>query len=397
MRRESPRVLLLLALAGCGLSGVLPGPAVVTGPRREAFEASLPAQVGGQPIAYTSGPAVGFTVLPLQVWGLRYALDLVAVSDHPDWVMHEYAKIQLPGRTIWMAKDAGLDREQTIVADIPDIEGWVPEVPVRRISRPIAVAETADGERFSLELDYQNPHGQQTSVSYTGKLPTHPSQPRNGNTMGHSRNRVAALLDLYLFRIGGSLDLQIDGMPRDVKPLAGVVPQLFLLAQVQGGIATTNFRQDAFEDGFVLQRPGDGAPWPTRATEVWRSIGDGWVQRPDPVVDLFYRFVDGELERATAVQDGDDEAMVNIVFSPRLPDVRRRWEGIARSRFVVDINGQQGHGTGQVAGYWRDDGVELELTPTQPPWFADRPMRGRVQYAGGSAYVTMVRDDSDAP
>ena len=392
-------LVLTLLLGGCGLANVLPGPPVATGQARTVYDESRPATIESNGfiarVAYKSEPAVPFPVLPVQIWGLRYALDVVLVSDHPDWVMHEYAKIWLPTGAIWMAKDAGKDREQTIVADIPNIESWVPEVPVRRISRPLPVQESGEDGVFQVDLSYQNPLNQATNLRYVGPMPTEPSHPRNGNTMGHSRKSVAALLDLYLFRIGGDVSLQIDGVQRKIDRLLGLLPQTYLLAQVQGGFATTNFKEYATEAGFAVLRPGDGSPWPTAGTEVFEDIGDGWYQRVNPVVDLFYHFVDGELERAFAVQIGSEVPLVTLTFSPRLPDARRHFEGTAISNFVVDVNGQPGHGIGTIATSWQGDEVHVDLRPTEPRWFADRPMNGRVRYEGGAAYVTMERVDVD--
>lgn len=419
---HAPLAILIALLPACGLHEVLPGPPVATGAARAAFEESraplvVRASAEGPngdgpngdgpngdgsnrqefaaPIQYSTEPIVPFPVLPLQVWGLRYALDVVLVSDHPDWVMHEYARIDLPTGSVWMAKDAGVNREQTIVADIPDIATWVPEVPVRRISAPLDVQTSSEDGQFFLAMAYTNPLGQATEIGYRGPLPTVPSNPRNGNTMGHSRQSVAALLDLFLFRIGGKATIRIDGVDRGIERLLGILPQTYLLAQVQGGFAVTNFRQEASEAGFRLIRPGGSEAWPTTGDEAWIVGEDGWVSREGPVVTLRYRFVDGELERAVAVQAGDPTPLVTMVFSPRLPDIRRRFEGIAVSNFVIDVNGQSGHGLGEISTSWAGGEVHISIAPTAPHWLADRPMQGRVRYEGGAAYVTMERADVD--
>jgi hypothetical protein len=109
-------VALIPLLLGCAaLRDVAPQKPVLDAAGRSAYDLAQPSGA-----AYTSEPRLGWAVIPVQIFGLRYALDLVIVSDHPDWVMHEYARIDLPDGPLWMAKDAGVDREQTITAPL----GW---------------------------------------------------------------------------------------------------------------------------------------------------------------------------------------------------------------------------------------------------------------------------------
>ncbi len=381
-----------MLLAGCGLRDVLPGPPVATGAARAAYDrAEAPRTADGAALTYLSAPSVPWPVLPIQVWGLRYALDIVLVSDHPDWVMHEYARVDVPGRSVWLAKDAGIDREQTITADLDDLASWVPEVPVRRRQRALVVTDVGTATHADLRFQYQNPLGQGTDVHYTGPLPTAPSQPRNGNTMGHSRASVAALLDLYRFRIGGSAQISIAGVERKLHRLANLVPEAYLLAQVQGGFAVADFCQGGDASGFVLKRPCAADDWPTEAEERWSVAQDGWVVRDGPVVSLRYHFVGGELDRAQAVQNGEGSPLVNVTFSPRLPDVRRRFDGDAHGAFVVDINGQPGHGVGRTLARWEGDAVVLSVMPTAPRWFADRPLESRITYAHDVSWVRTTR------
>jgi hypothetical protein len=384
---------LVVCFVGCALRDVLPGPPVAVGPARAAFDASLPPRTAaGEPIVYTGPPVTPFPVLPLQIWGLRYALDLVLVSDHPDWVMHEYARIDLPEGPLWLAKDAGRDREQTIVADIPDLERWVPEAPVRRMRGGLSVEEAHGNGITELHLGYTNPLGQGVTVDYRGAPPANPSNPRNGNTMGHSRRAVAALLDLYRFRIGGEAHIRIDGVERGLHRLAGLLPEVYLLASVQGGFAVADFCQTAADHGFGLRRPCVAPDWPTRSDEAWTGAADGWVERTGGPTSLRYHFVEGELDRAVALQAGAEEPLVVVSFSPRLPDVRRPFRGESHSGFVVDVNGQPGHGTGCVRTRGEPDGsVRVELVPTAPRWFADRPMAGTVRVGPEGAVVTTAR------
>lgn len=377
--------MLLVALTGCGLRDLTPGPPALGAAARAAFDAPLPSGA-----AYTGPPRSALPALPVQVWGLRYDLDVVLVSDHPDWSMNEYARVDLPQGPLWLAKDADPGRAQHLVAELPDIQSWVPEVPVERTAGPLHVVDRSTADTVDVSLAYVNALGQRVEVAYVGAAPTRPSRPRNGNTMGHSRAAVAAVLDLHRFRAGGRASVTIDGQPRRIARLWGVYPMKFVLAQTQGGLAIADFRQEATEGGFRLTRP-DGGEWPTEAVEDWIVEGD-LVRRDGPVTSLRYHFRDGELTRAEAWQAGVDGPVSVLTFSPALPDLRRPFEGTVSARFAIDVGGQPGHGTGEVHARWTDaDTVIVETIPTAPRWLADRPMRGTFRWEGDVVRAVIER------
>jgi hypothetical protein len=343
-------------------------------------------------VVYVGPPRVGFPVIPVQVWGLRYGLDVVLESTHPDWNMHEYARVDLPSGPLWLAKDANQALVQTIIADVPGIESWVPEVPVPRQAGPVLVTDRSKDGVTDVQLAYTNTRGDAVDIHYQSPNPTRPSRPRNGNTMGHSRDSVAALLDLHLFRPGGRATINIGGKEWGVRRLFGLYPMKFLLAQTQGGLAVADYRQAPAADGFTLTRPGADIPWPTRASEQW-TTSNGWVRRPGPVVSLSYHYTDGELDIAEAWQVGVDVPVTRIVFTPALPDVRRSFGGKVHSRFAADIDGQLGHGVGEVSAEWvSSDDVELRVRPTAPAWFANRPIDVLVHFdRDGTVHVVAKR------
>jgi hypothetical protein len=384
--RDRAALLALPLLTACGLSKMLPGPPVLSFAERAAIEATAPSGA-----RYTGGPRVDAPVIPLQVWGLRYALDVVLVSTHPDWDMHEYARLDLPSGPLWLAKDADANGNQGIVADLPDIEAWLPEVPAPRVSGPLVVTDNSTADMADLRFVYTNPAGDPVEVSYRGRMPTKPSKPRNGNTMGHSRAAVAALLDLHLFRVGGQASVTIGGKKWPLKRMLGLVPLKILLAQTQGGFAIADFVVTPREGGFTLVRPGSGAPWPTQATEEW-TVAKGWAAREGPVNTLAYHFVDGELDRAQVLQVGVERPVTNVRFHPALPDLRRPFEGTVESTFAIDIAGQPGHGTGLVRCTWTGpDTVSVTMIPTAPRWFADRPMETTIRYVEDRVLVKVER------
>ena len=382
------RLALLLPLVGCAaVSKMLPGPPVLSAKERAAWEAPVPSGV-----VYTGPARVEAPVLPLQIWGLQYALDVVLVSEHPDWSMHEYARVDLPSGPIWLAKDADAAGNQGIVADLPDIEAWLPEVPAPRVAGPLVVTDNSTAHTADLRFAYTNPDGDPVVVTYVGPLPTEPSKPRNGNTMGHSRAAVAALLDLHLFRMGGEASVTIDGVDWAIKRLLGIYPLKILLAQTQAGFAIADFRVAGTAAGFTLTRPGGAEPWPTRATENWTVDGD-WLVREGPVTTLRYHLTDGGLDRAEVRQVGVDTPLATFVFRPALPDFRRPFQGVAESAFVVDIAGQPAHGTGRVRATGAGDTVTVDMIPEAPRWFADRPMRSTITFADGGYRAQITRVD----
>ena len=77
----------LLSLYGCGLKEVLPGKPVLNNQELSGF--STPTQSTAE---YTDEPRVPFPVIPMTAFGLQYSADVVLVSQHPDWDMHEFAR-----------------------------------------------------------------------------------------------------------------------------------------------------------------------------------------------------------------------------------------------------------------------------------------------------------------
>ena len=113
-----------LLLSGCSLKSVLPSGPVVSAKDLRAFDDPQPSEA-----RYTGAPVGHMPVLPLTAFGLTYAVDVVIVSGPPDWDMHEYARLDLPVRSVWIAKDSDLSGRQTIVSDVEDLRRWLPEIP----------------------------------------------------------------------------------------------------------------------------------------------------------------------------------------------------------------------------------------------------------------------------
>jgi hypothetical protein len=339
-------------------------------------------------VNYTGDSLSPHPVLPFQVFGLYYDLDLVIVTRNTGWDMHEYARIQTPSGPIWMAKDSRPDGVQTIVSDAAALESLIAEVPVPRIPASVEVIDHTQGDEVDVTLSYSNPDGVATVVHFTGHIPEKPPRLRNGSTMGHSRQAVAAVLDLERFGTRNRAKVTMNGDTVPIKRMLGVLPMLYTLYQAQGGFAVSSWETAGDESSFVLTRPGSDMSWdpatgkegwPTTRSEVWtveggRVVGDFGLNRYE------YQFEDRELHSVRVEQFGRDIPVFELFLQPALPDLSRPFTGQAQSRFRMDINGQRGHGKGTIIATWNDDQVELQIIPEAPWWLADRPMHGVILF-----------------
>ncbi len=370
-------LLITIALSGCSLRNILPGSAVVSERELAMFESTEPSGV-----EYTGPPRFDHPVLALQPFGLQYAVDVVIVSNDPAWSMHEYARLDTPEGSFWIAKDSDPSGRQTIVADVPELNTWMPEIPAPRFERPLTVDDRSTGDLIDVRLQYTNPNGDLVDVSAQGTMPSRPPAKRNGNTMGHSRDVVAAVLDIdrfLLFKSHGSI--QIGESETKIKRVLGVIPFRSLLRQTQAGLATANYRLTPGDLGFSLTRPSPAQPqWPTRGTEQW-TFNASEATHDNGIVRFTHQFNEGELTRLLVEQHGTEHRTFELRLQPALPDLRRPFKGVARSRFVMNVNGQPGHGAGYLTARWVDgDTLQLTMTPTSPRWLTDRPMQSTVHY-----------------
>lgn len=347
--------------------------------------------------SYT-GPAVGdHPVLPLQVFGITYDLDLVLRSKHPTWDMHEYAMLRTPDGPVWMAKDArAATMTQSIVADLPDIQAWLPEVPLARTAQPLEVLDRSEGDWLDLQLRYVNDDGEAVEVRYEGKAPRQSMPKRNTSTMGHSRQYVLAALDLSHREFARRASIQIGDDPVPLERILGLIPFQLVLVQTQAGFSVGSFGQESLEGGFrsthVMPDGGEVAQdWVLE--ERGRTVEA--IQRT-PMRTLRYRYLahEGSLELAemTVEQWGRGAPPCRVVLQPALPDLRRPFEGTVRSRYVIDVNGQPSHAVGWLEARWEEGEAVVDILPEAPEWTVDRPMQSRVRHgADGRVAVAVAR------
>lgn len=382
--------LLLMGLFGnwaCGISKLLPKKPVLTAKERQA----LPTQ---RNVVYTGKPLVEMPVLPVQVWAATYALDVILVSQHPDWNMHELAKLRTPEGDLWLMKDAdNATLSQFIVANVANIEQWLPEIPVLRKSYPVRVEERQEGKFFSLRVEYENRHNELVKAEYYGKIPVTKQPQRNGSTMGHSRDQLIAVLDLPLRDFGKRASISYNGKPYKMKRLLGLVPFQMALTQTQGGISRGNYEQKPDKQGFSVHY----AFPETTVANTWtlRDSGDYTIAEQQnnlrTIRYFFQRGAEGRLELAHASVQQWDSAVESfrISFFPALPDLRCRFDGTLESTFVMDVGGQPNHATGNVQAYWLNDGqaCALNILPTAPWWVTDRPTQTTIRYEAGNVQI----------
>lgn len=371
---------LKLLTACTGLKRMLPEGPVFSAEERTAWLAKADTTV-----VYSGAPKVNHPILPVQVWAATYELDLILVSKHPDWNMHEYAKLETPQGDLWIMKDAeegSLD--QYITADLPDIQAWLPELPVVRRSYPVKIVDKSTAKQLDFEFEYENIKGEQIKATYKGKYPKTALKKRNGSTMGHSKNQLLVALDLPYRDFGKKASVSYNGEAYKMDKLLGLVPFQMALKQTQGGASSGNFSIQAQPAGFSTTHP-KAAEQVSQSWTVKTEDGYTLVQQSNDFRSLNYKFKGEpneslELEEAWVQQWNKTASGVRLVFAPAVPDLRRPFEGVQTINFVLDIAGQSNKAKGQAKAYWKDGKAYLDLFPEAPWWVLDRPMRTVVEY-----------------
>ena len=164
---------LSVGCGGCGLKKMMPEYPVMT-PWEWGEQFADPRSSGAN---YIDQPMVSFPVIPLQVWGVAYDLDLAVVSQNPKYDMHEFASIRTEEGLLWIAKDAAAGTlEQTIVTSLQQPEEWFPEIPVRRKANSLETRGVAEGDDIKMTFMYESMLGDQIVAHYEGGGPKTPSE-----------------------------------------------------------------------------------------------------------------------------------------------------------------------------------------------------------------------------
>lgn len=383
-------------LLGCGVAGLLPrGPVLDASARAATFGTPRPSAA-----PYGAEVRPGPPVPPVLVWGAAYELDLVVVDRHPDWDMHEIARLDTPSGPLWLAKDARASTlEQTVVVDLVDVDAWMPELPVARRAGRVDVTDRSTADELDLDVAYVNIDGEPVRIHYDGPRPRADRPKRNGSTMGHSQGSIVAVLDLSRLAFGRHATVEIDGVRQRIYRILGLVPFRMALVQAQGGLATGRFRVEEQGDGFVTRHLRDAAP--VSAAWTWSVVGEHATSvqaRPERTLVYDWRVAGdvAELVSAVVIQPGRAEPVTRVVFDPAIPDLRRPFSGEVSGRFVVDVNGQASHAVGGWRAWWDADSAHLAMAPEAPWWVADRPIAAVVRWEEGVAEVAVTRTPTTA-
>jgi hypothetical protein len=335
----------------------------------------------------------GAPVPPLSVWGVPYEVDLVLRTAHPDFDMHEIAKVRTADGPLWLWKDArAAGLAQTIVADRDDIGRLLPEVPVERRAAPMRVVDASDARTLRLDVTTSNVDGVPVRLVWDGPRPR-PVWLRNSSTMGHSADAVAALLDLSAMALGASATLEIGGRRWAPTKIAGVVPFAVALQQTQGGLAmgTRTVDAEGRRWGWAAWAPGQQ----DAQTDVMAApSGEGLrLQVQDAWRTLRHSFVgdDATAWEGAEVWAPDGRLVASVASRPAIPDVRRPWTGPAFGELMVSVGGQRPHGRATWQGTSDRDGARLLVTPTSPSWFAARAIEVTVRRGSDGVTVQAKR------
>lgn len=386
-------ILLALNLTACGLKRLLPEGAAL----KEKQRAELLKNPTESNVQYTGAAKVDFPILPIQVWAATYDLDIVIVSDNPLWNMHELARVPGPDGPIWIMKDA-LDStmEQSIIADLPELQAWLPEIPVKRKSYPVEVRDSSTDKLLKLHFKYENMAGELCEIYYEGKHPTQKQPKRNGSTMGHSRSQLIAVLDLPYRNMGKKTTISFDGKPAKVRRILGILPFRMALIQTQAGMSIGHYKQYEEAGKFFTEHLDKTE----KILQVWdlQQSGSQTIFTQNGLLrNLGYQFSGTdtfELQRAWVDLKYPEHRAFELHFSPALPDLRRPFEGTIQSTFIMDVNGQKSHAYGIIEASWTKEGVQLRIIPQAPWWVKDRPMQSLIKMDGeGAAEIKIQRID----
>lgn len=191
-----------------------------------------------------AAPATSAPVPPVMAFGAAFDLDFVVIPKAGEFDMLEFAKLATPTGPQWLALETSAQGgDQTLVANVDDIESFMPEIPLTRLDSNDFVATDKSTEfTVDLTIDYTNSRGQKVHVTMVGDPPTKTARKRNGRTFDHSANQLLAVLDVESTQSLFKANVDLDDHNLKLKKIAAIVPAQFVLVQSQGGLAQAAFK-----------------------------------------------------------------------------------------------------------------------------------------------------------
>ncbi|NCG22210.1 MAG: hypothetical protein GWP91_24605 [Rhodobacterales bacterium] len=249
MRSISFGLLGLSLLAGCA-GKYKPESAVVSGWDRTRTFAVEQAST----VQYTGAARTAAPVIPFMAFGAAFDLDLVVKTKSDTWDMYEWARLSTAEGPLWIALQSRTGTlDQVLIADVPEIDAWMPELPMQRMSTPMKVVDRSTNDELDITLQYENTDHEEVEVSVQGQPPHRYQKKRNGNTLGHGDNQAMSLVDIPHRESLFKAKVMVNGQSERVVKVAGFVPFQFALEQVQGGLATASFYTVPSEDPRPLE------------------------------------------------------------------------------------------------------------------------------------------------
>lgn len=364
----------------CSITRMLPTKAVISNSEIESLQKE-------SSVFYPYGEKrCNIPVIPFQIFGVTYAQDIVLVSKHPEWNMHEFSRIDLPdGTSTWIAKDSRLpELDQYLTTSSKDLINWLPEIPLNKELKEMQVQVKEEGKFIDFEIKYQNFLGEDVEASFFGKKNPAKLKKRNGSTMGHSKRQVMAVLDLPARSFGKSAEISFDGKEYKLKKLLGIQAFDMVLTQTQGGLSRAMYTSEHTAEGLIMRvDTGEAAEllWQLEENENQLTLTHSNPYRKQSYVYM----KNGEYLELSSAQTqswNDDHATFKIEFFPPLPDFRFELRDTVSSKFVMHVNGQEGFAIGEAKVEQKGAGSSLHLQASEPWWVEERPFRSEMTYNG---------------
>ncbi|MEZ4322639.1 MAG: hypothetical protein R3F61_34550 [Myxococcota bacterium] len=235
-------LLALTLLGGCAKNIKPAGPVLTPYERARDFSAT---QYSGA--SYIGAPHSNAPVLPFMAFGATFDLDIAIGLKDDRWDMIEIARVQRPGQAapMWIVLESRAgSKEQSLVANVNDINTWMPELPLARKSGGLEVEDRTTADGLDIRVKYDNIDNQPVELILQGDPPEKLARKRNGNTMGHGANDVLAVLDVSSMESLFKADVRIDDKNVRARKVAAIVPMQFALTQTQGGVSRGEYRYE---------------------------------------------------------------------------------------------------------------------------------------------------------
>ncbi len=230
-----------LVLAGCGAKYKPAGP-VMSGYERAI---KFPVHRPHDGLVYSGrDPATTAPVIPVMAFGAAFDLDVALMPRDGDFDMIEFARLNTPQGYTWLALEtSATSGDQTILANVDDIDSMMPELPLaRRTVDTFTVTDNSTETTVSIDLAYDNSVGDRVEAEILGDPPVKPAKKRNGRTFDHSENQLLAVLDVASSESLFKANVQVGGKGLKLKKVGGIVPARFVLDQTQGGLAVATYQ-----------------------------------------------------------------------------------------------------------------------------------------------------------